>query len=276
MKAFFVFVICLVVILGGIFVVGLTSCDKPQINTVEGGETAKPNKNYCSAPNAIFKVGLSATGDFIHHYHEEVIAVGTVFIAIFTIVLGLFTVNLAGATDKIVKGAEEATRRQLRAYVSVEPTDVFNFGTKERVGISVHLKNHGGTPASELSHDFSMGLLPNPLPTDFVYPETTDQFDTNSTLFPGSILPVRFFHSADLSDDEVDLIEKDTQRFHFWGVTSYRDAFGKVQTTKMRTPFGGPDFALTTSNFRKGKLGTDGKARPGWVWTWGNGHNDAT
>lgn len=197
-------------------------------------------------------------------------------IAVFTVILGIATWKLWRATDRLVEGADTAAQRQQRAYVSVEPSDVANFGTQNRLGVFFNLKNHGGTPASEISHDFGMAYLPNPLPAGFEYPTPTRQLDTNSTLFPNASLPIRLFHDADLSDDEINMIERDERRFHFWGVTHYRDTFGVGRTTQFRASFGGPNFAETTANFRKGRLGPDGKPRPGWFWDWSPGHNQAT
>jgi hypothetical protein len=190
--------------------------------------------------------------------------------------LGIVTWMLWFATVRLVQGADKTAERQLRAYVSVEPKIVYNFGSTNLIIIGVETKNHGQTPATEISHDFSTGLLPNPLPGGFIFPPPVRQLDTNNSLFPNAIVPVRFNHDRLLTPAEVTAIERDTQRFHIWGLTHYRDAFGRPRTTKISASFGGPDFAQTTANVTTGKFGPNGALIPGWFWAWGEHHNDAT
>jgi hypothetical protein len=190
--------------------------------------------------------------------------------------LGIVTWMLWLATVRLVQGADKTSERQLRAYVSVEPKIVYNFGSTNLIVIGVDTKNHGQTPATEISHDYSMGLLPNPLPAGFVFPAPARQLDTNNSLFPDATVPVRFPHDKLLTPVEAAAVATETERFHIWGQTHYRDAFGTPRTTQISASFGGPDFAQTIANAAAGVFGPNGTSTPGWFWQWGEHHNDAT
>lgn len=157
-----VFIFCLMTLVIAILGVGYSACNERPIKSSESAETAQPYKNSCSSPITILKVGLYEAWSFVHSHHEETIAVGTIFIAIFTVVLGLFTVSLAGATDKLVRGAERTERRQLRAYVGLDklefesaglkdknymPADLTTPGLVHKDFIAVKVRNYGQTPA---------------------------------------------------------------------------------------------------------------------------------
>jgi hypothetical protein len=78
-------------------------------------------------------------------------------IAIFTVILGIATWLLWRATADLVRGAEEASQRQLRAYLSVTPFKVFNWvNPPNAVGINFVVKNHGQTPALEMASEFRL------------------------------------------------------------------------------------------------------------------------
>jgi hypothetical protein len=128
--------------------------------------------------------------------------------------LFLATVGLWWATWRLVIGADRTAERQLRAYVSVEPTIVYNFGTAALIMIGVDVQNHGETPAGIIFHDFETALLPNPLPGNFVFPVPSRRLDTNNSLFPKSKVPVRFNHDNLLTPAEVADIGSDVRRFH--------------------------------------------------------------
>lgn len=167
MRALLVFVLCIILMGAGVFFIGLTAtaCNQPPIKTGETSQQNQPSINNCTTVSGIIKTGFVETWIFVHSHHEEVIAVGTVFIAVFTIVLGLFTVSLAGATDKLVKGTELTERRQLRSYVGLEKLsfevpnetnpnfvlDLKTVGVIHEDFIAVKIRNFGTTPAKDVS-----------------------------------------------------------------------------------------------------------------------------
>lgn len=188
-------------------------------------------------------------------------------IAVFTVVLGIATWLLWRATDRLVEGADQTARRQLRAYISVTPKKVFNWKhEKYRVGVGFDIENHGQTIGFEICHSFSMAILDFPLADGFVFPETARQYDQNNSLFPRAILPVRLWHDTALAPAETQDVESASKAFFTWGVMTYRDSFGKERSTNFCFSFGGPDFA----NVMKGIAGAE------WNWELHPGHNDAT
>src|SRR5258705_4982412 len=85
-----------------------------------------------------FKVGSACAGEFIHKIAESIIA-------FFTVILGVATWALWRATQKLVEGAEDTGKRQLRAYLIVEGT---NIESKPGKFIShFRIENTGQTPA---------------------------------------------------------------------------------------------------------------------------------
>jgi len=86
------------------------------------GEAAKAEQAYkkdCSPLYAVFTVGLSEAGNFIHTYHDEVNALSTVIIAIFTVILGLFTISLSQSTRVAANSADMSARAALALELPV-------------------------------------------------------------------------------------------------------------------------------------------------------------
>jgi hypothetical protein len=82
-------------------------------------------------------------------------------IAIFTVVLAFATFYLWRATRALVRDAKEASQRQLRAYISANPSEISGAENEERlVQITFVLKNHGQTPARELHYIFDFNVFP--------------------------------------------------------------------------------------------------------------------
>jgi len=168
LKALAIFLACVAALAFFVWVIGESSCHQPE-NQGETAQTNQPTKYDCTSPYSTFKVGLYQSWSVVHESHEEVVAVGTVFIAIFTVILGIFTVSLAGSTQELVRETSQTGERQLRAYISIDPKLVINWTNQpEKIGVSFNIKNHGLTPGNEILYNFSMLILPEPLPEDFI------------------------------------------------------------------------------------------------------------
>ncbi len=128
LKALAIFLTCVVALAVFVWVVGVSSCNyPPKKKQSENAQTNQSTEYNCTSSYSTFKVGLYQSWSFVHGAHEEVVAVGTIFIAIFTIVLGLFTVSLAGSTQELVRETRQTGERQLRAYISITPKNVMNW-----------------------------------------------------------------------------------------------------------------------------------------------------
>lgn len=209
-------------------------------------------------------------GDFVHDNGEAIIAV-------FTIVLALSTIFLWGATRDLVSGADDTARRQLRAYLSINPTVVENYGTQKRATINWVVKNHGQTPASEIRYKFSIEVMPDPLPSGFDFSKPQLEVTSDSSLFPSggdptNVLKAWFNNDRPFTDDEYDSIEAGTHRIHVWGIMTYRDVFKRARTTIFNASIGGPDFKETMRQTRSGKTNPG----PGYLWVHAGNHNQST
>jgi hypothetical protein len=199
-------------------------------------------------------------GTFIHDYRDETLTG-------FTVVLAFSTIFLWIATRDLVEGAEETARRQLRAYLSMSPKGVGTARNEERiVRVEWFTKNHGQTPASEIHHIFNFDVLPNPLPAAFVYPPATVSLDTNSILAPGQDMTTWFDVNRLLTTEEFTEVERNARRFHVWGTTFYRDAFGRQRQMDLRASVGGGEFIANLRATHRGQSGPDFK------WSWEAGH----
>lgn len=236
---------------------------------------SESSNDNCTSYNIIF-YSTWQIAQFASHWSVLITALATIAIGLFTYTLKKSTDRLWDAGERQLDHLEDTAQRQLRAYVSIDPRTVSNFGTTHTIVVGADARNHGLTPASNMSHVFLMGPLPNPLPNGFVFPEPYRRIATNNSLFPGSIVPVRYIDDRVLTAAEIAAINGNSQRFHIWGITRYEDAFGRERTTRFSASFGGPEFAQTTANAIAGILRPDGTAGPGWFWDWEHRHNEAT
>ncbi|MGO9415006.1 MAG: hypothetical protein ACLP51_07695 [Syntrophobacteraceae bacterium] len=171
------------------------------------------------------------------------------------------------ATRNLVNGAAETAERQLRAYISVTPKDIFKWRDKtEKLNITATIENHGQTVGFEITDDFSMAILDDPLPGDFIFPNPDSHTGRSSSLFPRATMELHLFFDRVLTDNEIIEIETGSKSFHIWGILHYQDAFHKMRTTEFRFSFGGPDFAKAAKKISGAQ----------WSWVYGQNHNKAT
>lgn len=167
----------------------------------------------------------------------------------------------------------ESTRQQLRARASVSAKTVLNFGANQRTTIILPIKNGGPTPALNVTVDFRIKALPNPLPADFKLPTTNGADNTRFTVFADGQDELRLnMADEDLpTTAEVAEVFSGAKNLHIWGTVSYEDVFGKVHTTEINSFAGGADFQQCLT--WRGKVA---KNRPSYRWNYGQGHNQAT
>ena len=118
MRAFLILIFCIVVGTLGVLWLGYSTCQEPPVKSSEQAAAAQTNKDNCSSPGPIFKVGLREVWLFVRDSDSEIVAFSTIIVAIFTIILGTATVVLARSTRALASGAKEAAQYQLRAYIS--------------------------------------------------------------------------------------------------------------------------------------------------------------
>jgi len=193
------------------------------------------------------------------------------FVAGFTALLFFATVALWLATRRLVTGADDATRRQLRAYLSMNPKIFFNFVVGGFAQIEFLQRNHGKTPAFKITHIFDIAVFPNPLPAGFTFPAPTRAIHTNHTIFPGDEAKGWFNRGIPVTAEEIAAVTAYTHKIHVWGVTTYQDAFHKIRETKFSASAGGSNFVEAQRLAASGKLNG-----PPWNWDYESEHNQST
>lgn len=135
--------------------------------------------------------------------------------------------------------ARDATRRQLRAYVSVRP-GAAPLLDSDWTDATVILKNFGQTPAMALDHAVTLMMLDYPeLPLENVMGAADKMFGKKSVvLAPGAemTVPLRTVLSEDEKHETEDGSHK---RLCALGEVRYLDAFGKKHATRFCFVFGG-------------------------------------
>lgn len=163
----------------------------------------------------------------------------TGFLTAVTLVLAIFTGWLWNATKKLVQGADDTARRQLRAYISMIGAEDVK-GEGGHFGFRVRFKNTGQTPAYDVIAGAWVSIAPFPR-TDPL-PDVPITEKSRSTFGPGidsGLFPSR----SALMPSELAGIEDMTLAIYIHGRIEYRDAFDKPRTThftmiKRKSPSG--------------------------------------
>jgi hypothetical protein len=185
---------------------------------------------------------------FIDWKPEAVTAAATIALAVLTLVLAFGTLFLWRATRALVRGADDTSQRQLRAYVGVEriklngaglsdpaykPVDTTAAGYVHRDFLEVILKNFGLTPAYDMRLWVNWQPMPYPqrLPDVFKYPD----HGATSPDQPGPTLSQNILHKDQAHTGTIAIFDLrpfiSTQRqetmLYIYGHIDYRDIYGK-------------------------------------------------
>lgn len=232
----------------------------PDIYNQIGCDNAEQGQEKYCAPFYVTSLVLGASGEYVSENRDEIIAFSTFLLTIVT-----------GGLVWIGYRQIKTTRAQLRAYISVTPNTFGGFRAGHIVRIGWKIANHGQTPATGIKHHFGMGIFPQPLPSNFQFPPPDRDIENGFALFPHDDVPAHFNDdiARPLTVADIAAITANTQRFHCWGFSEYRDAFGKHWHLKLNVSAGGPDFARAMN-----PLPDAGGGSPAWNWEYGDGHNE--
>jgi len=162
-----------------------------------------------------------------------------------TWVLALIGLGVIGLSIWNAVVARDATRRQLRAYVSVRPGAAPHLD-RDWTDATVVLKNFGQTPALALDHAVTLMMLDYPeLPLDSVMGAADKMFGKKSfVLAPGAEMTVAL--RTVLSEDEKHETEEGThKRLCALGEVRYLDVFGRKHVSRFCFVFGGAAIIAT-------------------------------
>lgn len=145
-------------------------------------------------------------------------------LAVATILLTFATGMLWLSTKRLVEGAEETAKRQLRAYLH-DNVHELRFTDKGAV-IRVQMQNFGPTPA----YDVRLGMNADILPTNQPWRDVHDGKSQVHAIGPGA---THWQNYALLTDKPILPAMNDGRMvLHVWGFATYRDAFNITRTTK--------------------------------------------
>jgi hypothetical protein len=165
---------------------------------------------------------------------ETVTAAGTVALAFLTLVLAAGTFFLWLATRSLVKGAEDTARKQLRAYIGVEPGGIIRLQGSDLLRGHYIIRNVGGIPAKDIAmfavtsyfndgsqRTFTIGQLYQT--TNAIVPHAKMTFGTATATDVDSVVAAEEYETDSGLDGFI----------FVWGRVTYTDEFG----TDGRTDF---------------------------------------
>jgi hypothetical protein len=148
-----------------------------------------------------------------------------IFLVIVTALLVIATGFLWKATRDLVRGAEETTERQLRAYVFVDAVEIRNFGTQHPPAAAYRVKNTGQTPAYELRNHATIAIGPFPF-TDF--PRAT-WIESSTSLGPGCEVETGIAAPNPLTTERQAAVVNGSLAIYVSCQMCYWDVFRKVE-----------------------------------------------
>lgn len=158
-------------------------------------------------------------------------------IAAFTVILAFATYALWRATDRLVKGAEETARRQLRAYLTIteiRPTIYAPNNVLESISLSMMVASMGQTPGTVFDAFINKRVVPlgSPLPDGEVERKTAARL----AVTVGTGEPQAFGNNSLSRQQMIDSIEGRAINYLFC-VIRYTDIFGDEHEIVRATEF---------------------------------------
>jgi hypothetical protein len=146
-------------------------------------------------------------------------------LALFTAGLLIATWYLFLATRRLVRGAEDTARRQLRAYVFIDGGSIdYIIANDLAVMLTGHvwLKNFGGTPAYDCRIWTRIDVFNDPRAT-----LSASSGNTKTIVGPSAIC-TSTVSKGPITQNDLRAINSNEKFVFFWGEIEYRDAFNSV------------------------------------------------
>ncbi len=183
---------------------------------------------------AAIKRGFVRQGDFIHNFREEIVAVGTLFIAAFTVILAFATGFLYVATRDLVEGADKNAEKQLRAYVGLQSMEatVYPFDQGGFVVVAhTEARNFGQTPAYGMTVQANATIdMPDAAPFD----DSQGTAKSAGAITAFKDVGFQISQTRIITAEDAQAIRDQKKIIFFWGTIKYRDAFKVTHTFKFR------------------------------------------
>jgi hypothetical protein len=143
----------------------------------------------------------------------------------------------AEATEASVATMRETAERQLRAYVALDYMDLVSARDASYGGYEAQyvIRNSGETPAYDVRLAMQCRVREYPLTAELPI-VTDDQLGPAAPLNPGGEINriVRDTEAAAKNDIHYGVMRDYTDAVYYFGLVTYRDAFGKNHRTKFR------------------------------------------
>jgi hypothetical protein len=189
-----------------------------------GGQNQAGNQACATMHEAVFRL-VAFIWD--NASHDNVLAFGTVCIAVFTYVLYRATNKLWDAGERQLAHFEQTARRQLRAYMSIVGGGITINGSVLSAGLRI--KNTGQTPASNVTTYTHVGITNDISIMDFAV--IRDNAASNGLIGPGHDMATG--NRIDIGPDLANFLNG-TMLLFAWGQIEYTDAFGSQWTQDFR------------------------------------------
>jgi len=167
--------------------------------------------------------------------HEWWLVYLTAALALITLGLAVYTAFLWSATKKMVAGAENSSKKQLRAYVFLDPQKEFTLvkppSISQTVELEMHLKNLGATPAHDVICNSWMTIDVWPLPKDFSFLGPPGEPTGGTFIPPGGFSHFHTGTARPLTESELDSVQKGKLCLYIYGNIKYTDVFGRKHWT---------------------------------------------
>ncbi|HEX8224172.1 MAG TPA: hypothetical protein VF605_10180 [Allosphingosinicella sp.] len=144
----------------------------------------------------------------------------------------------------------DTARRQLRAYLTVEPGGI-NEAVEGRVRVPLIVENVGDTPAHKVMAFSSFGLDPNPVafdPRSLVGPEGWLSGEGNdATLGRGTRRYLYTYIRESFLERHLEAVSNKEMAIIHWGYVIYEDVFGEIHRTHFAFYHWGEELSDVTS-----------------------------
>jgi hypothetical protein len=177
-----ILVLLMLAVIDGTFS-SLLTCRPTVSSNSGGGADQQQAKEYCTAFSGPILITIKWLARITHKYEGLITAAFTIVLAVFTARLWFSTEKLSESTKRLVEGAEDTARRQLRAYIVIHGKNV-----RQRPGrfiSDIEIVNTGQTPAYDVIAIARTAVLPFPLPSDFDFTLINPDTPSTGLLGPG-------------------------------------------------------------------------------------------
>jgi len=179
--------------------------------------------------------------------------------AIFAVVLAIFTAGLWRSTEKLwtvtnrtLQQAEQTSRKELRAYVSVEPLGIIDYAGHNLLVGRFKVSNIGKIPARDVSIYSTIGLDADAARKDF--PIGTARISP-TVLQPGAGMEFMSYEGYPIPADQLDSEEplKLAGYLYVWGEVLYTDELNTVGWTAFCHRYPCEMFGMSTDEASAGR-----------------------